>query len=642
MTKTEIYSLLMRCNGAQLTAVTQLVGLNPAFLPDPGQAIAARASDILILTEQSGRLAELEKVLLEFFPNPPSREQLARESAKSSTNQEAKPKRILVLAANPIETDRLQIEQELFLIKKSLNEAEVGRGYRLEAEWAVRATDLSKFLLQYEPAIVHFSGHGSPTGEIVLEDDSGKAAPLQINRLAHLFEILKSSTECVVLNACFSLEKANLLRNYVGCVVGMEKAIGDPAALRFSEGFYRGVAFGKDYYQAFQLGCSQIDMAALPDASIPHFTTREEDRVGRPAAEPGVPPKLAVPTRTWIDEKTRAVDPDQPNSPRLYPVWFGTNRQPNDLADLTKGFSNNRASDESATYYGICKVAIPKSHKFGSVGSSWWKRFRTWTDDRLQLQEIEPLGEEKFWESTRRALAEIERSERIALVFIHGFRVTFEDAAIRAAQIGFDLKIPGMTAFFSWPSKGRLSLSDYKADEATIQASVASITNFLVQFAARTDAERIHILAHSMGNRGLLQAMQRIVVDAAKLAKKPFGHIVFAAPDEDSTVFCDLAKIHDSIADHATLYVSSHDRAVASSGLIHQFARAGFVPPVTLVKGIDTIEVSNVDLTMLGHGYYGAAEPVLYDMRELLIHNELPKSRARLTAVPEGYWQINQ
>jgi esterase/lipase superfamily enzyme len=135
--------------------------------------------------------------------------------------------------------------------------------------------------------------------------------------------------------------------------------------------------------------------------------------------------------------------------------------------------------------------------------------------------------------------------------------------------------------------------------------------------------------------------MQRIVADAAKLAKKPFGHIVFAAPDEDSAVFRDLAKIHNSIAEHATLYVSSRDRAVASSGLMHKSDRAGFVPPVTLVHGIDTIEVSNVDLTMLGHGYYGAAEAVLYDMRELLVHDEPPKSRTRLTAASEGYWQIN-
>lgn len=104
----------------------------------------------------------------------------------------------------------------------------------------------------------------------------------------------------------------------------------------------------------------------------------------------------------------------------------------------------------------------------------------------------------------------------MALVFIHGFNVTFEEAAIRAAQIGFDLKVPGITAFFSWPSKGRLSLLDYAADEATIDASAGKMTDFLVKFAQQTDAERVHVIAHSMGNRGLLGAMQRIVVARPK------------------------------------------------------------------------------------------------------------------------------
>src|SRR5262249_54469248 len=126
---------------------------------------------------------------------------------------------------------------------------------------------------------------------------------------------------------------------------------------------------------------------------------------------------------------------------------------------------------------------------------------------------------------------------------------------------------------------------------------------------------------------------------------KSFRHLIFAAPDEDSTVFRNLATAHATIADHTTLYLSSHDRALASSGLIHKAPRAGFVPPVTLVDGIDAIEVMNVDLTLLGHGYYGAAEAVLYDMRELLIHNTAPDLRARLSraigpASTEKYWRI--
>jgi esterase/lipase superfamily enzyme len=635
MTSAELYSLMLRCNGAQLTAITTKLELNPAYLPDAAQPIATRATEILNLAQQRELLPKLEEALLELFPRQPMQ----------AGSTASKARRLLIVAANPIETDRLRIDEEVRLIKERLNESEPGRNYKVEAEWAVRATDLSKFLMQHEPVIVHFSGHGNPTGDIVLEDEFGRARPLAANRLANLFEILKGSTECIVLNACYSLETAKILANYVGCVVGMEKSIGDPSALRFAAGFYRGIAFGRDYHLAFRLGCNEIDLAALPDASIPHFTTREEDRVGQRTLEAGIPAtNLAVPTRSWVTRGTAeaTLEPDDPDSPRLYPIWFGTDRRPNDTADLTKGFSNERAPDESAVYVGTCTVAIPKSHRFGSVGSNWWKRFVLWTDDRLAVTEISPLGFDAFWASARQAIEQVESNERMALVFIHGFRVTFKEAAIRAAQIGFDLKIPGITAFFSWPSKGRLSLFDYNADEATIEASAGKISNFLVDFAGRTDARRIQVIAHSMGNRGLLSAMQRIVAEAADAAKKPFHHVVFAAPDVDAAVFRDLAKHHPSVAEHATMYVSAQDRAVASSGLIHDAPRAGFVPPVTLVDGIDTIEVSNVDLTLLGHGYYGAAAGVLYDMRELLVHDTLPKSRTRLSDTKRGYWQINE
>jgi len=150
-----------------------------------------------------------------------------------------------------------------------------------------------------------------------------------------------------------------------------------------------------------------------------------------------------------------------------------------------------------------------------------------------------------------------------------------------------------------------------------------------------------------MGNRGLLRAMQRVVQTAAQAPRKPFRNIVFAAPDVDAAVFRDLAKVHQSLADRTTLYLSSRDRAVKSSGLIHNAPRAGFVPPITLVEGIDTVEVANADLTLLGHGYYGDAEGVLYDMHELLMHDSPPESRIKLSAAiaPDSngkYWRIGE
>lgn len=625
MTRNQIFSLMLKCNGPELDIITQKLELNPAVVPAKNEAVATRASGILELAERRDQgLAKLEKILLEFFPQGPT--------------GAPKQKKILVLAANPLETDRLMLAEEVRLIKERLNEQEAGREFRVESEWAVRPDDLSKFLLEHEPVIVHFSGHGSPTGDLILQSETGAPAPVGVNVFANLFQILKSPTECVVLNACYSSAQAQSLANYVGCVVGMNKAIGDESALRFTGGFYRGLAFGRDYLTAFQLGSNAIELAALPDVAVPHFTKRGEEQIAAVTAERNET-TLRPRMRTWVGAASPPA-PEAPDAPKLYPVWFGTNRRPVDPEDLSKGFSSER----DAVRHGLCKVAVPKAHKFGSVGSSWWKRLVTLTDDRLKLKEISVLEEAAFWEAARQALLQWPTQDRMAMIFIHGFNVSFEDAALHAAQMGVDLKITGETAFYSWPSRGKLSLRDYTADEASISASEQQITDFLVGFSQKTEAQRVQVIAHSMGNRGLLRAMQKIIQNAAEQAKKPFRNVIFAAPDEDADTFRQMAAAHKGVADKATLYVSSRDRAVASSGLLHKHQRAGYTPPTTLVDGIDTVDVTNADLTWLGHGYYGAAEGVLYDMHELVSNDTVAEKRLKLQRPPDNgnYWRISQ
>lgn len=636
MTEQALFEALLKCLPPQLTAITVKLGLHPAFLPGPNSSIAERASAIWELMRQRGPdgLTALGKALDEVTGPRPTVSPSASPSALPP-----KQRCVLILAANPVDTDRLRLDREVKLIKERLDEAEPGRGYRIETEWAVSANELSKYLLKYQPTIVHFSGHGSPTGEIVLESASGMAEAVPARALVSLFDTLKG-TEAIVLNACYSHAQADALAAVVPQVIGMARGIGDDSALRFAGGFYRGLAFGKDYATAFRLGCIEIDLAALPDTLVPHFTTRAKDQIAVStvvAAGTGeVPIALQSPQRTWLSQKAADAPP-----PLLCTLWYGTNRRPADFGNPAKGYSGER--DENEVHYGQCKVAIPKSHKIGSIGSSWWKRLITWDDDRLKLVEVSVLAAADYWQSARTALAEWEPGERRALVFIHGFNVGFEEAALRTAQIATDLQVPGIAAFYSWPSKGAGVLS-YEADAASVEASESQITGFLSRFAADSGAERVDILAHSMGNRALLRSLQRVMQQAAGAGKVPFGQMLLAAPDIDAALFRDLAKLYPQLGQHTTLYVSSKDKALAASGIVHDHPRAGYTPPVTVVPGIDTVEVSNVDLTFLGHGYYAAARNVLHDMHNLIMHGSPPKSRMGLitATTPEGqpYWQI--
>jgi esterase/lipase superfamily enzyme len=627
MNEQELFAKLKSCLPAMLTEIAVKLQLDPAYLPGPYAPHVAHANAILELVRQRGpeAVAALIQALNDVTgPRP-------------DIVQSNRPRSILIIASNPIDTDRLRLDREIKTIKERLDESAPGRSYRVEVEWAVSPSELTKYILKYQPTIVHVCGHSTPLGEIVLEGASGTSELVSGRALANLFDTLKG-TETIVLNSCYSQAQAEALARVVPQVIGMAREIGDDSAVRFAGGFYRGIAHGKDYATAFRLGCVEIDIAALPDALVPHFITHSQNAVVDQVAYAATPESISLrnPVRTWRSTKDSAAPP-----PRQCTLWYGTNRRPVDAAHALRGYSGER--DEQTVHYGQCKVAVPKSHKIGSLGSSWWKRLISAEDDRLRLIDLSPLAATDYWQSIRTSLAQWEPGERRAFVFIHGFNVSFEEAALRTAQIATDLQLPGIPAFYSWPSRGA-GVRSYEVDAASIEASERQITEFLTSFAAESGAERVDVLAHSMGNRALLRSLQRIMQPNASIGKALFGQLLLAAPDIDAGLFRDLAQIYPQLAQKTTLYISSKDRALATSGIVHDHPRAGYAPPVTVVPGIDTVEVSNVDLTFLGHGYYGAARDVLHDMHSLIIHGAPPEERMGLlnakTSDGLPYWQI--
>jgi esterase/lipase superfamily enzyme len=360
---------------------------------------------------------------------------------------------------------------------------------------------------------------------------------------------------------------------------------------------------------------------------------------------PAAPPKPESPQDgthkppAGIDSGKASVPPKRHAQSNIYRTWFGTNRQPVTRTGAVVGFSSSR---DTQTHYGICEVTIPKAHKIGSTGSPLWKRILTLTDDRLKVIRVDSMSEDVYWTSVEGALKTVGIDERDAVVFIHGYNVSFEEAALRAAQIGYDLGIAGVMAFYSWPSKG--SLDGYPADEASIEASEGFIADFLTRMATTSGAARVHIIAHSMGNRGLLRAIDRIATTAAKESRVPFNQIILAAADVDRDTFARLSVAYRSVAQRTTMYVCARDRAVEASHWLHDYPRAGLAPPVLVVPGIDTINVSNLDLTLLGHGYVAEARDVLQDMHRLIREGSPPERRfgLRREVTPEGatYWMV--
>jgi esterase/lipase superfamily enzyme len=261
------------------------------------------------------------------------------------------------------------------------------------------------------------------------------------------------------------------------------------------------------------------------------------------------------------------------------------------------------------------------------------------------VQHIEPLQRDAFLSEIQRATRDARENGEAshALFFLHGFNVTFEEAAIRAAQIGFDLKVPGATAFFSWPSRG--SVTAYPADEASIEGSEQAITDFLVDFTQNCGAGKVHVIAHSMGNRGLLRALQRIAANAETRGKVKFDQVLLAAPDVDRDLFLNLARLYPEHAERTTLYASDVDLPVHLSARLHEAPRAGYYAPYTVAPGVDTVAVPDFDIDLLGHSFFAQAEALLHDMYDLMRHGDPPAVRQRISpTVDEGsvFWRLRR
>lgn len=177
--------------------------------------------------------------------------------------------KILYLAANPKNTAPLRLDEEIREIDTAFRHAEYRNRFDIRQHFAVRVMDLQSHLLRHQPTIVHFSGHGSSSSKIFLEDITGQSQSVSSRALGQLFSVLRDNIKCVVLNACYSSDQALAIAEHIDCVVGMTSAIGDRAAISFATAFYQAIGYGRDIQTAFELGCVQIDMENLHEQDIP-------------------------------------------------------------------------------------------------------------------------------------------------------------------------------------------------------------------------------------------------------------------------------------------------------------------------------------------------------------------------------------
>lgn len=182
--------------------------------------------------------------------------------------------KVLFLASNPEGTKSLMLDEEIRMITKMIQASEYPDVLQVESLWAVRPDDLLQALNEHKPQIVHYSGHGSGEGQIILMDNNRQVKPVSAKALRQLFGVMKGDIRVVVLNACYSQKQAAAIVEVIDCVVGMSEAVGDNAAITFAASFYRAIGFGHSIAEAFAQGKTAIMLEGIPEEDTPQLLTR--------------------------------------------------------------------------------------------------------------------------------------------------------------------------------------------------------------------------------------------------------------------------------------------------------------------------------------------------------------------------------
>lgn len=183
--------------------------------------------------------------------------------------------KVLFLASNPQDQDALRLDEEVRDIKKKLRSSEYRDSVELISEWAVRPGDILQALNEHRPKIVHFSGHGSDSDELVLQNDAGTTKLVTKEAIVATMSTMVDEIALVFFNACFSSGQAEAVTEHVDFAIGMNEAISDEAARIFAAQFYSAIGFGRSVRQAFNQGVSALMLEGIPEEQTPQLLSRE-------------------------------------------------------------------------------------------------------------------------------------------------------------------------------------------------------------------------------------------------------------------------------------------------------------------------------------------------------------------------------
>lgn len=362
---------------------------------------------------------------------------------------------------------------------------------------------------------------------------------------------------------------------------------------------------------AFALDAKQV-------AEINNSTTRGELII--PALQallPAAPPKILTNAN------------DQANSASLR-IFFATNRNATGSKKTAEAFGKKLAK----LSYGEVQVQVKRQPKMKNLETTSIAKFDSVTDLKnfAVANQYTMLTHEAWLKEVQARASKFNKAG--VLLFVHGYKNNFVDAAAIAGQFTYDMAFNGASVMFSWPSQN--NFSDYKEDGELAQSSTAAMATLLADLTALQKEGPVYVVAHSMGNRVLLDGLKQFLKDSSADQTRSITEVVLAAPDVPQKDY--KAKWGDNLADNGiypTLYASKGDLAMNASVLYNQnegprLGQGG--PDLLQTRYLVSIDASEMKGSLFSehHAYFRDNHTVAKDLYGLLRERKKVEKRPNL------------
>lgn len=232
-----------------------------------------RAQENESKSKQKEQLSNLNEIKTTLFEHEGVHEKMTA-SIKTLQNLPEKIN-VLFLASNPIDVQQLRLDEEARSIKEMIRKTIFRDSVLFESRWAVQPMDVLQAINELNPTVVHFSGHGSDSDEIVFQDAEGKTKLISKEAIVQTMMASSNTIRLVFFNTCYSHNQARSVVEHVEAAIGMNITIGDNAARIFSSQFYSAIGFGISLGKAFEQAKALLMMEGIKEENTPELFIKE-------------------------------------------------------------------------------------------------------------------------------------------------------------------------------------------------------------------------------------------------------------------------------------------------------------------------------------------------------------------------------